>query len=459
VSQLDLIISGGTVVSAGAAPVVADIGVRDGRIACICEPGSGLSAEDQIDARGLHVFPGVVDPHQHTGVGNGLEDYRTDTGACARGGVTSAYYMTMAPNALYTDVLAVQDEAAAARSHIDYGFHPVLMSEEHLAELPTLAERFGTQTFKYYMHFRGDEGAYLGVSGTHDGRLYATVEAVAQAGGLLMVHAENPEVVWVLADRLKAEGRVDLAAWDDARPPFVEAEAVRRVAYFAHHAGCELYLVHMTTRDSLEQIRRCRIELSGLALAVETCPHYLTHSTEDPLGSVGKVNPPLRRREHLLALWEAIFDGTVDTLGSDHVGRSVSTKAGTIWEASAGFPSGPQLLPVLITEGHLKRGLPLERIAQLSSLRPAQLMRCAERKGDIRVGLDADLAIVDLATERRSDPAWLGTFADYSLYEEYPLSGFARHTLVRGAPVVRDGELVGEPGHGTLISRPTEVPA
>jgi dihydropyrimidinase len=283
------------------------------------------------------------------------------------------------------------------------------------------------------------------------------VAAVATVGGLLMVHAENPEVVWVLADRLKAEGRVDLGAWDDARPPFVEAEAVRRVAYFAQAAGCELYLVHMTNSDSLAQIRGVRREFPQLALAVETCPHYLTHSSEDPLGSIGKVNPPLRRREHLEPLWQAIFDGTVDTLGSDHVGRSVATKAGTIWQASAGFPSGPQLLPVLITEGHLRRGLPLERIAQLSSQRPAQLMRCADRKGDLRVGLDADLAIVDLHTQRRSDPTWLGTYADYSLYEGMPLSGWSRHTLVRGTPVIADGELVGPPGHGRLLSRPIEV--
>jgi dihydroorotase-like cyclic amidohydrolase len=100
----------------------------------------------------------------------------------------------------------------------------------------------------------------------------------------------------------------------------------------------------------------------------------------------------------------------------------------------------------------------LERIAELSALAPAQLLKCADRKGDIRVGLDADLAIVDLATERRSDPAWLGTFADYSLYQDVPLAGWARHTLVRGVPVVRDGELVGEPGHGDLITRPLEVP-
>jgi dihydropyrimidinase len=455
---LDLVVAGGTVVAPGGPPFRADIGVRDGQIACVVAPGTELPAADLIDATGLHVFPGVVDPHQHVGVGNGVEDYRTDTGACARGGVTSAWYMTMAPNALYTDVLAVQDAAAASRAYIDYGFHPTLMSEEHLAELPVLRERFGTRTFKYYMHFRGDEGAYLGVSGTHDGRLFETVQAVAAADGLLMVHAENPEVVWVLADRLKAAGRVDLAAWDDARPPFVEAEAVRRVAYFAQFAGCDLYLVHMTNRMSLQQIQEIRATMPGLRLAVETCPHYLTHSCEDPIGSVGKVNPPLRRREHLPALWEAILDGTVDTLGSDHVGRSVATKAGTIWEASAGFPSGPQLLPVLITEGHLRRGLALERIAELSALRPAQLLKCADRKGDIRVGLDADLAIVDLATQRRSDPAWLGTFADYSLYQDVPLAGWSRHTLVRGVPVVRDGELVGEPGHGDLITRPLEVP-
>jgi dihydropyrimidinase len=458
---LDLVLTGGTLVRPGDGTGAADLGVRDGRIVLITEPGAAadLPAHEVLDVGGLHVFPGVVDPHQHVGVGNGVEDYRTDTGACALGGVTSAWYMTMAPGGSYLDTLAEQDAAASTRAHIDYGFHPTLMSPEHVAELPQVRDRFGVHTFKYYMHFRGDEGAYLGVSGTHDGLLYAMVEAIGAAGDLLMVHAENPEVVWTLEERLKRDGRVDLAAWDDARPPFVEAEAVRRVTFFAHRAGCELYLVHITNVESLAQVRAARRELGGLVVAVETCPHYLTHSTDYPRGIVGKVNPPLRRPEHREALWEGIADGTIDTLGSDHVGRGLAAKQGTIWTASAGFPSGPQTLPVLLSEGHHRRGIPLERIADLTSRRPAQLLRCADRKGDLRVGLDADLAIVDLDWERTSDPAWLGTFADYSLYEDMPLRGWPRHTFVRGAAVVRDGALVGAPGHGRSIQTAAAVAA
>jgi dihydropyrimidinase len=444
-------------VSASTGVTDADVAIAEGRIALIAEPGAELAAREVLDVSGLHVMPGVVDPHQHVGVGDGMEDYRTDTAASALGGVTSVWYMLMAPNRSYLDVVAEHDEAAADRAYVDYSFHPTLMGSDHVQELPQLREQFGLHTFKYYMHFRGDEGAYLGVTGTHDGMFYEIVEAIGEAGDLLMVHAENPEVVWLLQDRLQLADRVDLAAWDEARPAFVEAEAVRRATFFAGQTGCELYLVHITTADGLAQARSARREMPNLRLAVETCPHYLTHSVDYERGIVGKVNPPLRRREHCDALWEAIADGTIDTLGSDHVGRGLAAKQGTIWTASAGFPSGPETLPVLLSEGHHRRGISLERIADLTSRRPAQLMRCADRKGDVLVGLDADLAIVDLDWERTPDPAWLGTFADYSLYENFPLRGWPRHTFVRGTAVVRDGEVVGTPGHGRYISRPAAV--
>jgi dihydropyrimidinase len=174
---------------------------------------------------------------------------------------------------------------------------------------------------------------------------------------------------------------------------------------------------------------------------------------------VGKVNPPLRRPEHVAAVWDAVADGTVTTLGSDHVSRKRATKEGTIWTASAGFPGAPTALPVLLTHGHLERGIPLERIVELTAAEPARLLGLADRKGDIAEGLDADLAIVDLSTRRAADAAWLGTNADYSLYEEDELAGWARHTLVRGIPIVRDGELIGAPGTGRYVHQTTEKKA
>lgn len=457
-THYDTLITGGTVVRARHEPFVADVAIRDGKIAAVLAPGSDATADEIIDAAGLHVLPGSVDPHCHIALStHGMGEYATDTVAAALGGVTTMFYM-VSNGGSYLPVLEEHYGAAAQNAAVDFGYHVTLMTEQHLTELDAVKQRFGLTSFKYYMHFRGDEGHYLGVEGTHDGMFYKILQAVKERDDLLLVHAENPEVIWVLRDEAQAAHHDDLAAWDEARPAFVEAEAVRRATYLAARVGTDLYLVHVSTADSLEQIRHARNEFPELNLSIESCPHYLTHTVDYERGVVGKVNPPLRTAEHVDALWDAVADGTVNTIGSDHVGRGLVAKQGTIWEASAGFPNAPVSLPVLLSEGHLKRGVPLQRVVELTAKRPSELLKVDDRKGDIAEGLDADLALVDLSWERTPEPEWLGTFSDYSLYENFPLTGWPKHTLVRGNVVVRDGVPTGISPVGAYV-RDAEVNA
>lgn len=448
-AEFDLLLRGGTTVRPGTEPRAADIGIVDGEIAAIARPGSGLGADEVIDVDGLHVFPGVVDPHVHVGLGGGIEEYRTDTAAGVLGGV-STIYSILIDGGSYLPVIDEHLDAATRTSMTDFGFHLTLMSDEHLAELDEIAERHGIRSYKYYMSFRGDEGAYLGVKGTDDGAFLSILEAVAAQGGVLAVHPENIEIVWRLRERVRASGRDDLAAWNHSRPPLVEAEAIGRAAYLARHTGTRIYFVHVSSRAALEEARRAR-KHGGAGILIETCPHFLTHTDESEVGTLGKINPPLRELTDVSALWAGVQDGTVDTIGSDHVGRRREKKDGSIWTASAGFPGMPTILPVMLDQGHHRRGIPLQRIAELTSLNPARIFGSHHRKGDIRPGMDADLAVVDLDWERVPDATWLGTWSDYSLYEDQPLRGWPRFTFVRGRLVQKDGEIQAEPGEARQL--------
>jgi dihydropyrimidinase len=189
-------------------------------------------------------------------------------------------------------------------------------------------------------------------------------------------------------------------------------------------------------------------------LHIETCPQYLTHTMDADDGSIAKANPPLRAPDDVAALWRALADGTIEVVGADHVARKRATKEKNVWQASQGFPGTATILPVLLHEGYHKRRLSLQRIAQLLCSNPARIFGLSKRKGDIFVGADADLTLVDLHRMREVRAAELGSYSDYSLYEGWRLKGWPVMTIVRGTIVMREGEIVGPPGYGCFLKRP-----
>ena len=193
---------------------------------------------------------------------------------------------------------------------------------------------------------------------------------------------------------------------------------------------------------------------AGAALTIETCPHYLLHDIASPIGDLGKINPPLRDATDCAALWQGVLNGGVDTIGTDHVHRGIGAKQGGIWRASPGCPGMQEMLPLLLEEGHHRRGLPLRRIAALLAENPARIMGLADRKGRIAPGLDADLALVDLAAETLVTRAAQLSSAGYSINEGRRLRGRVVHTLVRGRPVLRNGKLLPDSiGTGRYLPR------
>jgi dihydropyrimidinase len=455
VTHYDTVVSGGEAVLPGQSlPRTCDVALREGRIAAIAEPGARLSADTRIDARGLTVLPGVIDAHVHFGLGS-ADDWTTESATAAQGGVTAVLsYMQDARS--YGAAVAEEIERAESSSVIDFGLHCILMNELHLSEVDAYVEELGVTSFKYFTNFKGDEGAYMGVEGTDAGFFFELCSSIARhRSALLAVHTENIEVVWRLARRLREDGRDDLRAWTESRPDLVEAHDAFTAFLFGERTGCRIYIPHVSSRAALEVFAEHR--LRGGRAVIETCPHYLTHTSDSDLGSLLKVNPPVRTTSDVEALWAAIADGTVSVVGSDHNSRRAERKRGSIWTASAGFPGVAALLPVMLSEGHHRRGVPLTRIAELLSTLPARIFGLAPRKGAIAVGADADLSIVDLRREQSFDASALASHSDYSIYDGWRLRGWPVVTIVRGRVVAREGELVDSAPHGRYLPRPLDA--
>lgn len=451
----DTLVSGGRAVLPGRGVTECDIAIAGGRIAAIVAPGAtggagAPAAAETIDARGLIAFPGVVDPHAHFGLGS-PDDWRSESRAAAHGGVTTVLNYIQSTDS-YTLAAPAEQARAEADSIVDFAIHCILMNEGHLAEVDELVRDHDLLSFKYFSNFKGDEGAYLGVEGTDSGFFYALCRAVARhPQAVLAVHPENIEVVWRLAREIKATGRDELSAWTDSRPDFVEAHDMFTAFLFAQQTGCRIYIPHLSAACGLDVYRRFGAHLPGVSL--ETCPHYLLLTKDSPLGSLAKVNPPVRTAEDAEALWGAIAAGEIVSIGSDHIAREKARKLGSIWTASAGFPGNSTLLPALLSEGHFRRGLPLERIAAITSTNPARIFGLGGRKGELAAGCDADLALVDLGAVRVVDSARFESNAGYSVYDGTELRGWPVLTMVRGTTVMREGEIVAAPGHGRVVPR------
>jgi len=458
-SDFDLVVRDGEAILPAHGRTSCDIAVRDGRIAAIAAPGEKLAARSELSARGLVVFPGAIDVHLHLGHGSDIArprvalDADRETAAAAKGGVTCfiSYLMATEPfEKIFEDVVAVTQGGA----RIDFGYHFIISTEDQLAGVPRYVGDYGVPSFKIFMNNRGGEGARLGLPDIDDGFLFRLCEAAAN-GGMVCPHPETIEIAWVLRDRLKKQdpdGKGGLATWNATRPPFVEADAVQRAAYLSDIAGAPLYVVHTSSAEALAAALRHRA--NGATVHIETCPHYLTHDITWQGGDIGKINPPLREASDREALWQALLAGDIDTVATDHVHRDLTAKKGGIWNASPGCPGLETLLPVLLTEGHHKRGMPLERIAEVSATSPARLMGLGQSKGSIAVGYDADLTFVDLDRSWKLDRADVVSSAGYSIYEGWNFQGAIVHAMSRGFLVLRDSSLQDEAvGRGRFVKR------
>lgn len=400
--------------------------LEDGKIAAV---GSNLTDEKAqvFDCTGLHIMPGVIDVHTHIGYGS-PRDLETETKNAVSGGVTTLLTYHRKAEDYLTTVPAFIDKINK-EAYCNVGIHLGLSTYAQTDQLGIYVRDFKIPSFKYFTNYVGDAGAKVGVEIVSDGNLLEWMKRIATLGGTLCVHAENQDIIEKRTAIAKAKNEDTLQGWYDSRPPICESEAIMRCAYFAAKTGCRLYAVHITCQESLEVLRMVKKQYPQATILVETCPHYLTHTLDSDWGNVGKVNPPLRKQADADALWEAIAEGFISVVASDHVARPLSKKTGSVFSVNAGFPGSATLLPVLLEEGYHKRGLPLAKIAQLLSRNPADIFGMSGR-GRIVPGGCADLTVVDV-NEKKAVPVEFSN-ADYSIYQGRIMQGWPVYTFVNG---------------------------
>lgn len=447
--MLDLVVQGGTVVIPGVGPLRADVAIADGRIVALGEDLDGAAAT--LDARGKAVLPGVVDPHIH--LGNTLpfeEEAHTESRAAIIGGVTTVCVFLRRTDP-YLKHLPAFRRAIDEGSYVDAAFHLQIFTQEQLRELPACADEHGVRSFKFYMS--GIPGIVQSVS---DAFLLDGFRQVTALGpdAVACVHAENASLVErgrAELSRTKPQGT--LADWEHAHPAEAEALAIQTAAYLAGQADANLYIVHLSSREGLDVVRR--LKRDGVRMTVETTSPYLGLSSDDPNGFLLKMVPPIRTASNTQALWAGILDGSIDLVGTDNTSRTRATKqpeAG-LHGARPGYAGLGTHLPALLHFGHHVRGVPLELLAEHMCRRPARVFGLYPKKGTIAVGSDADLVVVDLALEREVQPQALGGMSDFSPFERKRLRGWPVATIKAGRIVARDGTLVEPRPTGRYLPR------
>jgi allantoinase len=447
VPDFDLLVRGGVVLTPGGVGV-ADLGISEGVVAAVAEHLDGPAAEE-VDARGLHVLPGGVDPHVHFNEPGRehWEGLRTGTRALAAGGVTAFCDMPLNSTPPVIDGLAFDRKVAAARaaSLVDFALWGGLLPG-CVDRLDELAAR-GVVGVKAFMSNSG----LAEFPAVDDLTLLEGMARCAELELLVGVHAESEALTSALAARALAQGSTGVRDFLATRPAVAEVEAIGRAVAFAEDTGCALHVVHVTTGRGVAVVEEARRR--GVDVTCETCPHYLvlTEADVEALGAVAKCAPPLRdavEREHL---WQRLRSGELPIVASDHSPCSPELKADHDFFAAWGGISGCQsALPLLITEGHLKRDIPLDVIARALSAAPAQRFALAG-KGRIEPGADADLALVDLAAEDLLAAGDLFYRHPVSPYVGRRLRGRVVRTVLRGRTVYADGRIVGEPAGRLLV--------
>ncbi len=392
---------------------------------------------------------GLIEPHVHLGPFNGLEaDMETETRSALGGGITTIMNFVTIKESLSKEIER-QQKVVSERSFTDVGLIGVVMNQRHIDELET-CYRLGVVSFKHYMS-KPEFEKFLGWNYPDEGQILESFRKIAKLGGQAMIHAENYEIIARKIEEVKSSGKNDLSAWEEARPWYCEYDHMITAVLLASIAKVPLYLVHVSISSFPEVMKFARSK--GVSLRLETNPAYLYFTKDDDeLGVLGKVNPPIRGKEHREALWEGIRNGQIVCVGSDHIACDKKTRlgGGDIWTAIPGLHGLEMMLPVMLNEGFHRRGIPLETIAEVTSSNTAAI-HGLERKGRIEIGMDADFCLFDPSKEVRVTQSMMHDGSDYSLFEGRTFKGWPVMTISSGELTMVNGEVNARAGRGKPV--------
>ncbi|WP_404331817.1 dihydropyrimidinase [Mesobacillus maritimus] len=452
------LIKNGVVVTA-ADQYEADVLIEDGKIAAI---GKNFSenVDEIIDAKGAYLFPGGIDPHTHLEMPFGgtvtADDFETGTIAAAYGGTTTVidFCLTDKGVPLKNSIQKWHDKSKD-KAVIDYGFHLMVseVNENVLNELPTIIEEDGITSFKVFMAYKNQFMA-------DDETLFRTLLTAKEHGALVMVHAENGDVVDYLVKKALADGNTDPIYHALTRPPEAEGEATGRAAALTGLADSQLYVVHVSCAEAVEKIEAARKK--GLHVYGETCPQYLVLDQsylEKPNFEGAKYvwSPPLREKWNQDVLWNALKSGQLQTLGSDQCSFNFKGQKdlgkGDFSKIPNGGPIIEDRFSLFYSEGVKKGRISINQFVDIVSTRIAKLFGLFPQKGTIAVGSDADIVIFDPNAERTISAETHHMNVDYNAFEGMKVTGEPISVLSRGEFVIRDKAFVGNPGSGQYLKR------
>jgi dihydropyrimidinase len=451
--DFDLVIRGGTVVNA-TSTARCDIGILDGRIVALAENLEG--GRERIDAAGLLIVPGGIDSHVHleqpTGQAIMADDFASGSRSAAFGGNTMLLAFGLQPKGgSLEEAVREYHASAASKTFLDFNFHPIITEASEAVlqkELPQVI-RNGHRSLKVFMTYNdlrlGDE------------EILQLFVVARREGALVLIHAENHDVITVMTKRLVAEDKLAPRYHVEAHAVVAEEEATRRVLALAEWADVPIAILHVSTRGALEAIQQA--QQRGQKVFAETCPQYLVFDPEDLENSEAAklvFSPPPRQETHRNACWEGLASGVLATVSSDHCpfrfegpgGKQPGNGKIDFRAIPNGIPGVETRLPILFSEGVGQGRISLNQFVALSSTNHARIYGLFPQKGLIGIGSDADLVFWDPTKKVTLSQSILHHDCDYTPYEGMQVTGWPIRTLLRGKTIVSDGELLANSGSG-----------